>query len=186
VADLSLENCTVDELAWDKQHGLLPAVVQDATTLRVLMLGYMDRAALAATLDTGKVTFYSRSKQRLWTKGEQSGHVLQLVSIERDCDDDTLLVLAQPHGPTCHLLRTSCFPTAPGDFLAELEALIAQRERERPPGSYTARLFADGVRGIAQKVGEEGVELALAGVGQRCRHVRQRRSDQTRHRHRRQ
>jgi phosphoribosyl-AMP cyclohydrolase / phosphoribosyl-ATP pyrophosphohydrolase len=156
----------VDVLAWDKQDGLLPAVVQDAETLRVLMLGYMDRAALQATLDTRRVTFFSRSKGRLWTKGEQSGHFLQLVSVDGDCDNDTLLVLAHPQGPTCHLQRTSCFPQAPGDFLAELGALVAQRERERPAGSYTTRLFEAGVRSIAQKVGEEGVETALAAVAQ--------------------
>lgn len=156
----------IDTLAWDKQEGLLPAIVQDADTLRVLMLGYMDRAALRATLDSGHVTFYSRSKQRLWTKGESSGHFLDLVRLETDCDNDTLLVQARPHGPTCHLQRASCFPSAPGSFLAELEALVTQRERERPPGSYTTRLFDGGVRGIAQKVGEEGVETALAAVAQ--------------------
>jgi phosphoribosyl-ATP pyrophosphohydrolase/phosphoribosyl-AMP cyclohydrolase len=156
----------IDALAWEKQSGLLPAIVQDAGTLRVLMLGYMDRAALQATLDTRRVTFFSRSKGRLWTKGEQSGHFLQLVSIEDDCDSDTLLVLAHPQGPTCHLQRTSCFPQAPGDFLTELDALVAQRERERPAGSYTTRLFEAGVRSIAQKVGEEGVEMALAAVAQ--------------------
>ena len=156
----------LDALAWDKQDGLLPAIVQDAQTLRVLMLGYMDRAALQATLDTRRVTFFSRSKGQLWTKGEQSGHFLQLVSIEGDCDNDTLLVLAHPQGPTCHLQRTSCFPQAPGDFLTELDALVAQRERERPAGSYTTRLFDAGVRSIAQKVGEEGVETALAAVAQ--------------------
>lgn len=156
----------INALAWDKQDGLLPAIVQDAQTLRVLMLGYMDRAALQATLDTRRVTFFSRSKGQLWTKGEQSGHFLQLVSIEGDCDNDTLLVLAHPQGPTCHLQRTSCFPQAPGDFLTELDALVAQRERERPAGSYTTRLFEAGVRSIAQKVGEEGVETALAAVAQ--------------------
>ena len=156
----------IEALAWDKQDGLLPAIVQDAATLRVLMLGYMDRAALAATLASGQVTFYSRSKQRLWTKGESSGHVLALVSVDVDCDADTLLVQARPHGPTCHLDRTSCFPDAPGDGLAELDVLIAQRERERPPGSYTTRLFEGGIRRIAQKVGEEGVETALAAVAQ--------------------
>ncbi|MFC5569271.1 bifunctional phosphoribosyl-AMP cyclohydrolase/phosphoribosyl-ATP diphosphatase HisIE [Lysobacter yangpyeongensis] len=156
----------VDALAWEKQDGLLPAIVQDATTLRVLMLGYMDRAALDTTLAEGKVTFFSRSRQRLWTKGEQSGHVLQLVSIEADCDGDTLLVLARPQGPTCHLQRVSCFPQAPGGFLAELDALVATRERERPADSYTTRLFEGGVRRIAQKVGEEGVETALAAVAQ--------------------
>ena len=155
-----------DALAWQKQEGLLPAIVQDADTLRVLMLGYMDREALQATLDSGKVTFYSRSKQRLWMKGETSGDVLDLVRIETDCDADTLLVQARPQGPTCHLQRASCFPSAPCDGLAELDALIAARERERPVGSYTTRLFDGGVRGIAQKVGEEGVETALAGVVQ--------------------
>ena len=155
-----------DTLAWDKQGGLLPAVVQDARTLQVLMLGYMDRAALAATLFDGRVTFFSRSKQRLWTKGESSGHVLELVGIETDCDRDTLLVRAIPHGPTCHLQRASCFPEAPSDFLGELDALVARRERERPVGSYTTSLFEGGVRRCAQKVGEEGVETALAAVAQ--------------------
>ena len=156
----------IEALAWDKQGGLLPAIVQDADNLRVLMLGYMDRSALQATLASRKVTFFSRSKQRLWMKGETSGDVLDLVRIETDCDADTLLVQARPHGPTCHLQRASCFPSAPCDGLAELDALIAARERERPVGSYTTRLFEGGVRGIAQKVGEEGVETALAGVVQ--------------------
>lgn len=156
----------IETLAWDKQAGLLPAVVQDADTLRVLMIGYMDRAALRATLDSGRVTFFSRSKQRLWTKGETSGHHLALVAIEADCDRDTLLVQARPAGPTCHLGTQSCFATAPGNVLAELEALIASRERERPADSYTTRLFDAGVRAIAQKVGEEGVETALAAVVQ--------------------
>lgn len=156
----------IDALAWSKQDGLLPAIVQDADTLRVLMLGYMDRAASQATLDSGRVTFFSRSRQRLWTKGESSGHFLDLVSIDVDCDADTLLVLARPHGPTCHLGRTSCFPEAPANFLAELDLLVAARERDRPPGSYTTRLFEGGIRRIAQKVGEEGVETALAAVAQ--------------------
>ncbi|MFA5683542.1 MAG: bifunctional phosphoribosyl-AMP cyclohydrolase/phosphoribosyl-ATP diphosphatase HisIE [Lysobacteraceae bacterium] len=153
-----------DELAWEKQDGLLPVIVQDADTLRVLMLGYMDRAALAATLESGHVTFFSRSKQRLWTKGESSGHFLRLVRIETDCDADTLLVQAHPAGPTCHLGRASCFPDAPQDFLAGLDAFIAQRERERPEGSYTTILFESGIKRIAQKVGEEGVETALAAT----------------------
>ena len=156
----------IDALAWDKQGGLLPAIVQDAATLRVLMLGYMDREAIGTTLSSGKVTFFSRSKARLWTKGEGSGHVLELVAIEADCDADTLLVRALPHGPTCHLQRDSCFPAAPADGLSELDALIARRERERPQGSYTTKLFESGVRRIAQKVGEEGVETALAAVAQ--------------------
>lgn len=156
----------IEALAWTKQGGLLPAIVQDADNLRVLMLGYMSRAALQATLDTGRVTFFSRSKDRLWMKGETSGDVLELVHVEADCDADTLLVQARPAGPTCHLGRSSCFPDAPADALAGLDALIALREQERPEGSYTTRLFESGVRGIAQKVGEEGVETALAGVVQ--------------------
>ena len=120
-------NIDIEALAWVKQDGLLPAIVQDADTLRVLMLGYMSREALQATLDSGKVTFFSRSKQRLWMKGESSGDVLDLVHIESDCDSDTLLVQARPHGPTCHLQRVSCFPTAPADSLAALDALVATR-----------------------------------------------------------
>ena len=162
----TLTDMQCDALAWDKQAGLLPAVVQDADTLRVLMLGYMDRAALQATLATGKVTFYSRSRQCAWVKGETSGNVLTLVGVEADCDADTLLVTARPQGPTCHLDRASCFPSAPADFLAQLDALVAERERDRPGGSYTTRLFESGVRRIAQKVGEEGVETALAAVAQ--------------------
>ena len=156
----------IDGLAWEKQGGLLPAIVQDADTLRVLMLGYMSREALQATLASGRVTFFSRSKQRLWTKGESSGDVLDLVRLEADCDADTLLVQARPAGPTCHLGRASCFPQAPADGLAELDAVIAQRAQELPEGSYTTRLFEGGIRRIAQKVGEEGVETALAGVAE--------------------
>jgi phosphoribosyl-ATP pyrophosphohydrolase/phosphoribosyl-AMP cyclohydrolase len=153
-------------LDWTKGDGLLPVIVQDAGNLRVLMLGYMNREALDATLASRRVTFFSRSKQRLWTKGESSGHVLELVSVEADCDNDTLLVLAHPQGPTCHLQRPSCFPSAPSAFLSDLDALVAQRDRERPVDSYTTRLFDAGVRRIAQKVGEEGVETALAAVAQ--------------------
>ena len=148
--ETTLTDMQCDALAWDKQAGLLPAVVQDADTLRVLMLGYMDRAALQATLATGKVTFYSRSRQCAWVKGETSGNVLTLVGVEADCDADTLLVTARPQGPTCHLDRASCFPSAPADFLAELDVLVAERERDRPCGSYTTRLFDSGVRRIAQ------------------------------------
>ena len=156
----------LDSLDWNKGDGLLPAIVQDADNLRVLMLGYMNLEAARATLADGHVTFYSRSKRRLWKKGESSGHVLRLVSMEADCDSDTLLVQARTHGPTCHLQRASCFAAAPSDFLAELDALVALRDRERPAGSYTTRLFEEGLRRIAQKVGEEGVETALAGVVQ--------------------
>lgn len=156
----------LESLDWAKGHGLLPVIVQDAGNLRVLMLGYMNAEALAATRDSGFVTFYSRSRQRLWKKGESSGHVLQLVSIQADCDNDTLLVLARPQGPTCHLQRDSCFADAPASFIADLDALVAQRERDRPTGSYTTTLFDEGIRRIAQKVGEEGVETALAAVVQ--------------------
>lgn len=156
----------VEGLAWNKQDGLLPAIVQDADNGRVLMLGYMNRDALAETLASGRVCFYSRSRASLWTKGETSGHFLDLVRLEADCDGDTLLVQARPNGPTCHLDRASCFPTAPAAFLAELDAVVAQRERERPAGSYSTKLFEAGTRRIAQKVGEEGVETALAGVVQ--------------------
>lgn len=156
----------IGRIDWDKGGGLLPAVVQDPATLRVLMLGYMDRAALQATLDSGRVTFFSRSKGRLWTKGESSGHFLDLVSVDVDCDGDTLLVIARPQGPTCHLQRESCFPTAPGGLLPELAALVERRHRELPEGSYTTRLFEAGIRRIAQKVGEEGVETALAAVAE--------------------
>jgi len=154
------------ELAWDKQDGLLPAIVQDARDLRVLMLGYMNREALAETLASGKVTFYSRSKQRLWTKGESSGHVLALQAIDIDCDNDTVLIQAIPHGPTCHLQRPSCFPDAPADFLGELDALVQSRNEQRPEGSYTTRLFEAGTKRMAQKVGEEGVETAIAALAE--------------------
>lgn len=154
------------DIDWDKQQGLVPAIVQDAATHRVLMLGYMDAAALAATLSTRRATFFSRSRQRQWMKGESSGHVLEVVDVQLDCDADTLLLIAHPRGPTCHLQRASCFPMAPGAFLGELDALVKRRELERPAASYTTRLFESGVRGVAQKVGEEGVETALAAVAQ--------------------
>lgn len=156
-------------LDWAKSDGLLPAIVQHWLSGEVLMLGYMNAEALAQTQASGKVTFYSRGKQRLWTKGESSGHVLALKSIRIDCDADTLLVQAEPHGPTCHLGTSSCFGEAvqpPLGFLAELDTLVAQRHVERPEGSYTTRLFEGGIRRMAQKVGEEGVETALAAVAQ--------------------
>lgn len=130
------------DLDWAKGDGLLPVIVQDADTLRVLMLGYMNSHALQVTQRSRLVTFYSRSKQRLWTKGERSGHVLHLVAIDADCDADTLLVQARPRGPTCHLGRTSCFPAAPGQFLGALDALVVERERERPQDSYTTALLS--------------------------------------------
>lgn len=155
-----------DMLDWKKQDGLLPAIIQDANTLQVLMLGYMNRDALEATQKENLVTFYSRSKQRLWKKGETSGHVLNVVSIEADCDNDTLLIQAIPAGPICHLNRPSCFETAPENFIGQLDALLDKRQKTMPEGSYTTKLFESGVRRIAQKVGEEGVETALAAVAQ--------------------
>ncbi|HZP67304.1 MAG TPA: bifunctional phosphoribosyl-AMP cyclohydrolase/phosphoribosyl-ATP diphosphatase HisIE [Rudaea sp.] len=158
----------VEALDWSKGDGLLPAVVQHARDGTVLMLGYMDRTALSQTLKSGKVTFWSRSRRTLWTKGETSGNFLALVSLHADCDRDAVLVRAEPEGPTCHLGTASCFGAAAPElaFLAELDALIAKRAAERPPGSYTTRLLENGVRRIAQKVGEEGVETALAAVAQ--------------------
>jgi phosphoribosyl-ATP pyrophosphohydrolase/phosphoribosyl-AMP cyclohydrolase len=155
-----------DALVWDRSGGLLPAVVQDADSLRVLMLGYMDRAALLASFELGLVTFYSRRRQALWTKGETSGNRLALVSVTQDCDGDALLVLARPTGPTCHAGTVSCFPTAPASYLRKLDTRIGQRLQDRPAGSYTTRLVEAGVRAIAQKVGEEAVETALAAVAQ--------------------
>ena len=154
----------IDTLDWEKQGGLLPAIVQDAGTLRVLMLGYMSRESLALTLESGRVAFFSRSRQALWTKGESSGNTLELVSIETDCDRDSLLVLARPHGPTCHTGAVSCFPQAPHDAVAALDAVVAQRHAADSDASYTRRLFDAGIARIAQKVGEEGVETALAAV----------------------
>ncbi len=161
------------ELDWDKGNGLLPAIVQDAGSGAVLMLGYMNPEALAATQTTGRVTFWSRSKARLWMKGETSGHFLELKHIAADCDGDTLLILAHPVGPACHAGTATCWGESPPQsgsektaFLGTLEGVIAQRAAARTPGSYTAKLLGEGTRRIAQKVGEEGLELALAGVAQ--------------------
>ena len=159
-----------DTFDWDKMDGLIPAIVQEADGGRVRMLGYMDRGALDATIETGKVTFFSRSKQRSWVKGETSGNTLAVRSIHADCDQDAILVLADPQGPTCHTGDDSCFgiDTSP-HFLAQLEAVIAERAAADPDDSYTARLLGKGVKRIAQKVGEEGVETALAAtVGDRA------------------
>jgi phosphoribosyl-ATP pyrophosphohydrolase/phosphoribosyl-AMP cyclohydrolase len=157
----------LDAIAWAKMSGLLPAVVQDADSGQVLMLGYMDRAALTATLATGFATFFSRSKGRLWQKGETSGNRLAVQAVLADCDDDALLIRAVPEGPACHLGTTSCFgadgPTGVG-FLGKLARIVHERGSADPSESYTARLFAEGLQRIAQKVGEEGVEVALAAV----------------------
>jgi len=160
----------VGTLDWDKCGGLLPAIVQHARTGRVLMLGYMNDAALRETLGGGRVVFYSRSRETLWTKGETSGNYLNVVDVSTDCDSDAILVLADPIGPTCHKGTESCFAdAAPADaqrlaFLALLENIIANRIADKPESSYTAKLYAKGTGRIAQKVGEEGVETALAAV----------------------
>jgi phosphoribosyl-AMP cyclohydrolase / phosphoribosyl-ATP pyrophosphohydrolase len=155
-------------LKWEKMEGLIPAAVQDASTLQLLMLGYMNEEALRQTLESGLVTFYSRSKARLWTKGETSGNHLKLIAVLPDCDNDALLVRAEPVGPTCHLGTDSCF-TADGPegvgWLARLARIVDQRAAADPEESYTARLLAKGSSRIAQKIGEEGVEVALAGAG---------------------
>ena len=160
----------INVIDWDKMEGLVPAIVQDAWDGRILMQAYMNREALASTLDNRLVTFWSRSREELWTKGETSGNTLQLVAVHGDCDTDCLLVLAIPAGPSCHLGTDTCFDSERHRvvpelaFLAALERVIEQRERERPEGSYTTRLFEAGIKRIAQKVGEEGVETALAAT----------------------
>ena len=162
----------LSQLDWNKGDGLLPVVVQHVRTGQVLMMAFMNPAALEATQALGRVTFYSRSKQRLWTKGETSGNFLRFIDAAADCDNDAILILAEPVGPTCHTGTNSCF----GDdtttlaqrlaFLGELENVIAQRILEKPEGSYTARIWEQGPTRMAQKVGEEGVEVALAAVTQ--------------------
>jgi phosphoribosyl-ATP pyrophosphohydrolase/phosphoribosyl-AMP cyclohydrolase len=159
----------INKLAWEKMDKLIPAIVQDAFDGRVLMQGFMNRQALEATLESGKVTFWSRTREQLWSKGETSGNTLDLVDIHADCDRDCLLVRARPHGPTCHLGTDTCFDgqgkvTPELAFLAELERVIAQRDKKRPAGSYTTKLLESGVKRIAQKVGEEGIETALAAT----------------------
>ncbi len=156
--------------------GLAPAIVQDAQTGTVLMLGFMDEAALAKTIAEQRVTFFSRSKQRLWTKGETSGHFLDVVEVLADCDADTILIKAKPHGPVCHTGSDTCFgesntdrvtqsPPVSGSFLPELEAIIADRFANPTEGSYVASLMKKGIKKMAQKVGEEGVEVALEAQG---------------------
>jgi phosphoribosyl-ATP pyrophosphohydrolase/phosphoribosyl-AMP cyclohydrolase len=147
---------------FNKNGGLVPVIIQNSRTLQVLMLGYMNEEALNKTINEGKVTFFSRSKQRLWTKGEQSGNFLFVDQILPDCDNDTILIKANPQGPTCHTGSTSCFKeeTAKG-FLYELEKVIEQRIAEKSENSYTSKLFSRGVNKVAQKVGEEAVELVI-------------------------
>jgi phosphoribosyl-ATP pyrophosphohydrolase/phosphoribosyl-AMP cyclohydrolase len=163
-----LTGADLSALDWRKMDGLLPAIVQDAATLQVLMLGYMNREAVAASLESGFATFFSRSRNRLWRKGETSGNHLAVKAVCSDCDEDALLILAEPAGPACHLGTTSCFTeaTAPGiGWLEQLARIVHQRGGADSEDSYTARLLGEGPTRIAQKVGEEGVELALAGAG---------------------
>ncbi len=156
------------ELNFDKLGGLVPAIVQDAKTSVVLMLGFMNKEALAQTEKAGRVTFFSRSKNRLWTKGETSGNFLNVVQIIVDCDQDTLLIKANPVGPACHTGADTCFQEenkAGFSFLTELQDLLEDRKANPPAGSYTASLFSEGIKRMAQKVGEEGVEVALEALG---------------------
>lgn len=153
------------KIDFQKCGGLVPAIIQDATTKVVLMLGYMNEESLKKTEETGLVTFYSRSRQCLWTKGETSGNCLHVVSIKSDCDNDTLLIQARPDGPTCHTGTDTCWGEEnklnPLLFLSELSDFIEKRHREMPEGSYTTSLFKDGLNRMAQKVGEEALELVI-------------------------
>ncbi|MBQ9583273.1 MAG: bifunctional phosphoribosyl-AMP cyclohydrolase/phosphoribosyl-ATP diphosphatase HisIE [Bacteroidales bacterium] len=155
-SDFKLEKCA---------DGLLPVIIQDADTLKVLMLGYMNQEAFNKTVESGLVTFFSRTRHSLWTKGETSGNYLHVVEMFADCDADTLLIKAHPDGPTCHLGTTACFDTRDNEgFLGTLQACIQQRHRDMPEGSYTTYLFTKGVNKIAQKVGEEAVETVIEAV----------------------
>lgn len=155
-SDFKLEKCA---------DGLLPAIIQDADTLKVLMLGYMNQEAFEKTVATGLVTFFSRTRQCLWTKGETSGNYLHVVDMYADCDADTVLIKAHPDGPTCHRGSTACFDTRENEgFLGTLQACIQQRHRDMPEGSYTTHLFTKGVNKIAQKVGEEAVETVIEAI----------------------
>lgn len=153
------------EIDFEKQGGLVPAIIQDSITNNVLMLGYMNQEAYEQTIKTGKVTFWSRSRQCLWTKGETSGNFLNLVSIKSDCDNDTLLVRVNPEGPACHLGTDTCWSEKneanPLLFLTELQDFINKRHEEMPEGSYTTSLFKDGLNRMAQKVGEEALEAVI-------------------------
>lgn len=153
--------------------GLLPVIVQDAVTLKVLMLGYMNKEAFEKTASEGRVTFYSRTRGKLWTKGETSGHFLNVVEMYADCDADTLLIKANPIGPTCHRGTTSCFDTPEEEgFVRSLSALIKRRHEEMPEGSYTTRLFIKGIKAITKKVGEESSESIIEAVdGNRDRFI---------------
>jgi phosphoribosyl-ATP pyrophosphohydrolase/phosphoribosyl-AMP cyclohydrolase len=162
----------LNSIDFGKSGGIVPAIVQDADSGAVLMLGYMNREALEQTLARRRAVFYSRSKQRLWEKGETTGHTLDVVDVVADCDNDTLLISAHPRGPACHNGTLTCFGNQPRSaaagiaFLAKLEGVVEQRAAQKPEDSYTARLLAKGIGKVAQKVGEEGVETALAGASE--------------------
>lgn len=159
----------IADLAWQKMNNLIPAIIQHAATGAVLMQGFMNQEALKATLTSGKATFYSRSKQALWLKGETSDNFLNVRQILTDCDKDSLLIACIPMGPTCHLGTESCFPEqklSQQNFLSQLEQVIEDKKQEDIEKSYTAYLFSKGTTKIAQKVGEEGVEVALAAVAE--------------------
>ncbi|XQW83790.1 bifunctional phosphoribosyl-AMP cyclohydrolase/phosphoribosyl-ATP diphosphatase HisIE [Thalassotalea piscium] len=162
-------NDNAAQLAWDKMNNLIPAIIQHHATGAVLMQGYMNPTSLEQTLSTGKATFFSRSKQALWVKGETSGNFLHVKQVLADCDNDSLLISCEPVGPSCHLGTESCFPEqklTQQNFLSQLEQIIASRKNDAPENSYTAHLFSRGTTKIAQKVGEEGVEVALAAVAE--------------------
>ena len=147
---------------FNKGEGLVPVIIQHTTTLQVLMLGYMNEEAFQKTKEERRVTFYSRSKNRLWTKGEESGNFLDVKDIQIDCDNDTILIKAIPNGPTCHTGATSCFKEeTPKGFLYQLEETISQRIDDNDEGSYTNQLFKKGINKVAQKVGEEAIELVI-------------------------
>ncbi|MDG1753023.1 MAG: bifunctional phosphoribosyl-AMP cyclohydrolase/phosphoribosyl-ATP diphosphatase HisIE [Thalassotalea sp.] len=157
------------ELAWEKMDNLIPAIIQHHKTGAVLMQGYMNQASLAQTISSEKATFFSRSKQDIWVKGETSGNFLNVKQILSDCDKDSLLIACEPIGPSCHLGTESCFPEqklTQQNFLSQLEQVIESRKNDAPEDSYTAHLFSRGTTKIAQKVGEEGVEVALAAVAE--------------------
>ncbi len=160
---------------FEKMGGLVPAIIQDADTRQVLMLGFMNQEAYDKTLLTGKVTFWSRSRQTLWTKGETSGNYLDLVSMAADCDNDTLLVRVHPHGPTCHTGTDTCWgeenSASPLQFLAELQDFIEKRKHDMPEGSYTTSLFSKGINKIAQKVGEEALETVIEATNGTPEHL---------------
>ena len=163
------------KIDFEKMGGLVPAIVQDATTKNVLMLGFMNEEAYQKTIETQHVTFWSRTRQTLWTKGETSGHFLNIVSMQIDCDNDTLLVKVHPVGPTCHTGTDTCWgesnDTNPLLFLTELQDFINKRKEEMPEGSYTTKLFKDGVNKIAQKVGEEALETVIEATNGNSDHL---------------